>query len=118
MTLGLRSFALLCILVLACACLAGAQPLVSPDSSKPFRLRMDVQLALIPVHVTNQQGATILGLRPASFRVFDDGVEQKITYFMNEEAPVSVGFLLDISQSMKDKMAKSLLAAGEFLRSS
>src|SRR5712671_1730750 len=101
MTLGLRR-TLFCLLILGWACLAISQsPTV--EIQTPFRLRMDVQLALIPVHVTTSQGGSVLGLRAGNFRLFDDGVEQKISYFVNEEAPVSVGFLLDVSQSMKDK---------------
>jgi len=92
----------------------------SPDPAPllpTLRLQMDVQLALIPVHVTTPFGGAVTGLNRGNFHLFQDGVEQRITYFVNEDAPLSVGFLLDSSQSMKDKMEKSLLAANEFLKS-
>ena len=83
-----------------------------------FRVRTDVQLVLIPVHVTSPAGGAVTGLGRANFHLFEDGAEQKITYFANEDAPLSIGFLLDASGSMKGKIEKSLRAAAEFLRSS
>lgn len=81
-----------------------------------FRVNMDVQLALIPVHVTNRDGGAVTGLSKGAFRLFDDGTEQKISFFASEDAPVSVGFLIDSSESMKPKMDRALRAANEFLK--
>src|SRR5258707_5751304 len=49
-----------------------------------------VQLALIPVHVTTPFGGAVTGLNRGNFHLFQDGVEQRITYFVNEDAPLSV----------------------------
>jgi Ca-activated chloride channel family protein len=89
---------------------------VSQETAPIVRLRMDVQLAMIPVHVTSAAGGPVMGLNRGNFRLFEDGVEQKITYFVNEDSPLSVGFLLDTSQSMKDKIQKSLAATRQFLK--
>jgi Ca-activated chloride channel family protein len=83
-----------------------------------WRVRMEVQLALIAVQVTTPAGGAVNGLARESFRLLDDGVEQKITYFASEDAPLSLGFLLDTSESMKDKVEKSARAAAEFLKAS
>ena len=66
-------------------------------------LRADTALVLVPAHVTNSLGAPVDDLDPQAFRVFEDGVQQPITYFAKEEAPVSVGFLLDTSGSMRNE---------------
>jgi Ca-activated chloride channel family protein len=79
-------------------------------------LRIDVPLVLIPVHVTSPIGVSITGLKKESFRLFEDGVEQKIATFANEDAPVSIGLLFDMSGSMKDKIKKSSDAAIELLK--
>src|SRR5436309_2308802 len=88
------------------------------EGTSAIRIRMDVQVALIPVHVTDPAGASVMGLNRANFQLFEDGVEQRINYFTNEDAPLSLGFLLDCSESMKKRMESSLRAAVQFLKSS
>lgn len=107
------AFAAFCLLALLLI-----RPVVSPSQAPALRLKTDVRLALIPVQVSDPSGAAVTSLSQGSFRLMEDGVEQKITYFAREDAPLSVGFLLDTSQSMRDKMEKSLEAAGELLRAS
>lgn len=79
-------------------------------------LRVDVPLALIPVHVTTELGAGVTTLTRENFRVFEDGVEQTITQFASEDAPVSIGLLFDSSGSMRNKIRKSAEAAAAFFR--
>jgi Ca-activated chloride channel homolog len=79
-------------------------------------LRVDVPLALIPVHVTTELGASVMSLKQENFRIFEDGVEQKITNFSSEDAPVSIGLLFDSSGSMRNKIRKSAEAAAAFFR--
>ncbi len=79
-------------------------------------LRVDVPLALIPVHVTTELGASVTSLKKENFRVFEDGVEQTITTFSSEDAPVSIGLLFDASGSMRNKIRKSAEAAAAFFR--
>src|SRR5580658_8920616 len=79
-------------------------------------VRVASSLVLIPVHVTTETGSTVTGLRKDDFQLFEDGVPQTITHFAQDDAPVSAGVLLDISGSMKNKMAKASQAASEFFR--
>jgi len=88
------------------------------SSSTPATLRVDVPLVMIPVQVNSALGSSVRGLRREDFQLFEDGEEQKITHFGQEDAPISVGFLLDSSGSMKDKMWQAVEAGGEFLRMS
>jgi VWFA-related protein len=91
-----------------------ARPRPASDS-KPL-LRIDASLVLVPVHVTTTSGALVDGLARESFRVLEDRVEQKISSFATEDAPVSIGFLFDASGSMRTKMKKAAEAAAAFFR--
>jgi VWFA-related protein len=81
-------------------------------------LRIDANLVLIPVHVTNAEGGTVAGIPQHSFRILEDNAEQKIATFGTEDAPVSVGLLFDASGSMRPKIGKAAEAAAAFFRAS
>lgn len=80
-------------------------------------MRINTSLVLIPVHVTSPEGVTVTGLHKDDFNLFEDGVRQTITHFVQDDAPISAGVLLDISGSMKNKMAKTCAAATAFFQS-
>jgi Ca-activated chloride channel family protein len=89
----------------------------SSDSSFPeANLRVDTSLVLIPTQVTTREGSPIMDLKRDNFRIYENGAEQAITYFAKDDAPVSVGLLLDSSGSMKNKKQKSAEAAAAFFR--
>ena len=69
-----------------------------------FRTR--VQMVLVPVTVTDTNGKTIDGLRADDFKVFDDKRSQKIVSFSSDDAPCSVGVVLDISGSMQPALSQ------------
>jgi len=79
-------------------------------------LRVDVPLIQIPVHVTTPAGTNVTDLRKENFRVFEDGVEQPITNFAMEDAPLSIGMVFDSSGSMHTKIGKSAEAAASFFK--
>ena len=80
------------------------------------RLRVDSALALIPVHVTTADGTTVTNLARDNFQIFEDGIEQNITHFSKDDAPVSIGLVFDTSGSMNTKMHKSAEAAATFFK--
>ncbi len=82
------------------------------------RLNVEVPLVLVPVRVATTFGAAVTGLKREHFRVFEDDVEQKILYFAHEDAPVSVGLVLDASGSMRNKMRRSWEAAAQLRKTS
>jgi|SRR5579872_4655496 len=79
-------------------------------------LRVDSSLVLIPAQVTTREGSPIMDLKRKDFRIFEDGAEQEISYFAKDDAPVSIGLLLDSSGSMRNKKQKSSEAAAAFFR--
>jgi Ca-activated chloride channel family protein len=85
---------------------------------KTTSLKVDVNLVLVPVTVTDRQDRVVLGLERNNFTVFDGGNQQVIRHFSSEDAPVSLGIIFDTSSSMYGKMERSREAVGQLLRSS
>ena len=83
--------------------------------SRPAGIRSEVKLVLIPVTVTDPYEHPVQGLSQKNFRVYDEGVEQNISQFFSEEAPVTVGIVVDASNSMRNKIEESRHAISEFL---
>jgi len=79
-------------------------------------LRVESNLVLIPVAVTDRQNRSVVGLDRATFRVFDGKTEQKVTHFSQDDAPLSAGIVFDSSGSMRDKLGKSREAVAAFLK--
>ena len=78
-------------------------------------LRATTSLVLVPVSVTDQRGATVNGLDRTNFTVFEDKLPQRIVAFSAEDAPCSVGLILDASGSMQDRLAAAKAALRAFL---
>jgi len=79
-------------------------------------LRVDVDLVLVPVTVTDPMNRPVLGLRKQDFKVYENNDQQQIQYFSAEEAPISVGVLLDVSKSMTNKFVTERAAAEAFFK--
>jgi Ca-activated chloride channel homolog len=85
-----------------------------PKDTTAFRA--DSTLVLVPVSVTDPSNRYVLGLAKEDFTLFEDGVQQKVTHFANEDAPLSIGLLVDTSGSMGSKLDTSRRAVAEFLK--
>lgn len=66
-------------------------------------------VVLLSVTVTDSGGHHVPGLTKEDFRIFEDGVAQDISHFLDQPAPVSLSLLLDTSASM-DQENKLILA--------
>jgi VWFA-related protein len=78
-------------------------------------MKVDVNMILLPVTVTDAKDQPVTDLSPDSFRVLENNVEQQVVSFHREEGPVSVGFIFDASSSMKNRMDRSVAAMQKFL---
>jgi len=85
-------------------------------NSRPVDIRVNKELVLINVTVTDPLNRFVTGLEKQHFRLFEDKVEQTITSFSSEDAPISIGLVFDTSGSMGAKLQKSRLAAAEFFK--
>jgi Ca-activated chloride channel homolog len=79
-------------------------------------LRVETTLVVIPVTVTDASNRFVLGLEKQNFTLFEDGIEQKVKQFAGEDAPLSVGLLVDTSGSMGAKLATSRQAVAQFMK--
>ena len=88
-------------------------------AAKPPVFRVNVQNVYVPVAVSDSLGRYVTGLRKEHFHIFEDKVEQDIIHFNQQEAPISVGIILDVSASMKENnnIQKARKAITRFLQS-
>jgi len=84
----------------------------------PFVFHANVGEVLVNASVFDNKHHPVEGLPESVFSVFENGVPQHIDYFVHEDAPVSVGILIDNSGSMRDKRPEVNKAALNFVHSS
>jgi Ca-activated chloride channel family protein len=65
-------------------------------------LRVDVDLVNVVLTVQDAAGRFVTDLKESDFRIYEDGVEQKVAVFDKEDVGSAVGLLLDNSLSMVD----------------
>src|SRR3954449_2391935 len=85
-------------------------------TSGPASIRIDVNMALVPVTVLDPMGHNVLGLDRENFRVFDGTEQRPIITFGQSDAPVSVGLIFDCSRSMREKFRIARQAPVELYR--
>ena len=80
---------------------------------------VNTDLITLTVTVTDTYGRYVSGLDQKAFKVFEDKIEQEIEYFSDDDAPVSVGVIFDVSGSMGgDKIRKAREALSRFIQTS
>ena len=99
--------------------LAGAlaPPRAWPQNTAPWTFKVNSTLVLLNVSVTDARGRFVTGLARQDFQVFEEKTAQTVAYFSAEEAPVSVGLVLDFSGSMASSFRQLQQAVAEFLKS-
>jgi Ca-activated chloride channel homolog len=75
------------------------------------------ELVAVPVTVTDTQGRRVAGLDQENFHVFEDGRPRPITVFHRGDVAVTLGLIVDRSQSMRPKDAALVAAVSALLRS-
>jgi Ca-activated chloride channel homolog len=94
-------------LVVWCALAGQAQP--PTFSAKVEAVRVDA--------LVTDRGQPVLGLKPADFEVFDNGVPQQVDLVSYEQIPLNVVLALDMSGSVAGDRLDHLRAAGGTLLS-
>jgi VWFA-related protein len=97
------------------------RPLTSGDGSKHVPtdddvVKIETDLITIPVRITTRAGGPVPDVRKEEFKVFENGVEQTIDYFSNEDQPFTVALMLDMSYSSVFKLTEIQDAAFAFVR--
>jgi Ca-activated chloride channel family protein len=126
---------IVCLLVLFVICTslttASAQP---PSGQKPTTeaagqqkpgndvdgpVIVNTDLITFTVTVTDTYGRFVSGLSKNAFTVLDDKKPQEITYFSDDDSPVSVGVIFDVSGSMSgEKVKRARDALSKFIQTS
>src|SRR5580658_4480685 len=83
-----------------------------------FTIRNDVRLVLLDASVQNHAGNFVPGLSKQNFAVLENGQTQTISVFDNQDAPVTMGILVDESASMTPKRGQVLAAAEDLIAES
>ncbi len=87
------------------------------DAGRPrSNIRVDTNLVLIPVTVTDPLNRFVTGLEKEHFSLEEDKIQQIISHFASEDAALSVGLVFDTSGSMGSKLQKSRQAASQFFK--
>ena len=97
----------------------------TPADNKPAQSKQDdgkvilgTNLVSLTVSVTDPYGRYVTGLSKEHFEVFDEKVKQQIGLFSDEDAPLSLGIIYDVSGSMKERITRSVKALKRFIENS
>jgi VWFA-related protein len=96
---------------------AQAQPAgdAKPNSTAPT-ISVDARLVNIPVVVRDKKGALVQNLTKDNFILQVDSRVQTIRYFnIDKDLPITLGLLVDVSQSQRDAIDDERAASSSFL---
>ena len=79
-------------------------------------LRMNVDMVLVPITVTDPMNRLVTGLEKEDFQVYENNKKQKIRSFASEDAPVSIGIIFDLSGSMTSKLIRARQSILQFIK--
>lgn len=79
-------------------------------------IKVDTLLLTMPFTVTDKSGRNVAGLKKENFSIIENGIDRKIEYFFNQEAPMNVAILIDTSASTKQVLDKIHKAARDFVK--
>jgi VWFA-related protein len=96
------------------ALIALAASIVSAQGDVRFSARSE--LVILDVAVTDNRGGFVSGLPAEAFRVVEEGRLQKVAFFAEQDAPATIGLLIDASGSMllsRDRMIAGITSLAE-----
>jgi Ca-activated chloride channel family protein len=88
------------------------------SAQQPPTFRAGSELVVLHVLVKDRSGAYVGGLPADAFRVFEGATPQPVRFFAAEDAPVTVGLLIDSSGSMGPARDRVIEASAAFVASS
>jgi Ca-activated chloride channel family protein len=99
------------ILVIAALAIAGVSTIIAQDAPH-FSAHSD--LVVLDIAVTDGRGGFVGGLPQQSFRVFEEGRPQEVSFFAEQDAPATIGLLIDSSGSMVENRSRVIAAIETF----
>jgi Ca-activated chloride channel family protein len=95
-----------------------ARPQFGADDKSDGPLKLDTELVSLTVTVTDPYNRLVTGLDKQHFEVYEDKVRQSIEFFNDDDVPVSLGIVFDVSGSMKGKLDRAREALRAFIQTS
>ena len=82
------------------------------------RIRVNVNLVLVPLTVTDPMDRLVTGLEKENFFIYENSHLETIRSFSTEDAPVSIGVIFDLSGSMSNKVIRARDSILQFMKTS
>jgi len=121
----LRCLALMSVFIALPAGLSAQDPaLVSAHTAadeqkgREYTINVDVNLVVLHATVLDKRGRIINVLKADDFKVYEDGIQQKLSVFSHADIPVTMGIVIDDSGSMREKRAAVNTSALTFVKTS
>ena len=113
-----RAVAAACGVIVALATLGAPRSTVRAwAQEQTFQFKSSTELVNINATVSDETGRFVPSLRKEDFVVYEDDVLQTVTHFGAERVPVSLGIVVDTSESMAgDKMRAARTALDQFYK--
>jgi VWFA-related protein len=92
------------------------QDAIEAQDRREASIRVETQLVLINVTVTDPMNRFVTGLEKEHFQLYEDKKLQDVSQFSSEDAPLSIGLVFDASGSMGSKLQKSRQAAAQLFK--
>jgi Ca-activated chloride channel homolog len=91
---------------------------VNPTPDQKDTLRLETKLVSTIITVSDPYGRFVTGLTQENFEIFDNKVKQEIAIFTDEDAPITLGIIYDVSGSMNNLTSRSFAALKRFFHTS
>ncbi len=98
--------------------LSGTSPTLFAQDSPPKVFSARSEIVVVHVTVTDGKSHPVAGLPRDAFTLYEDGQPEAVSFFHNEDNPVTVGLVLDCSGSMQQKREAVIAAGLAFAQSS
>jgi Ca-activated chloride channel family protein len=74
-----------------------------------------VDMVVVRVTVIDPLNRYVIGLEKEHFKIFENKIEQAVSHFSNQDSPISVGVIMDVSGSMGDNILSARTSVSRFL---
>ena len=91
-----------------------AAPSPQQTHEQPPVLSIHTDLVTLPVTVVDRKGAFVTGLSQDHFTIYDNDESRPIQFFTNEDAPATIGLVIDSSGSMRGRREQIASAVTAF----
>ena len=86
-------------------------PTVTPTPEDDGPIRIETELVNLNVRVVDRNNRPVNNLKESDFKIFEDGVEQKVEFFSRLEVPTNYALVIDNSGSLRMQLEKVIEAS-------